>query len=339
MKYPMPALQPMFGPEPESFEIVAQSPGLAAGDMDIVICLPTFRRPQMLEQTLLSLAVQEGVGNFAVLVTENDGARREGARQAAAMLAENLLCGMVIVESAQGNCNAYNAAWRCALTRFPHTRFICGIDDDEIASPNWLAELVKGAKTGAGIVGGPVMPQFEDPRGERYRGHPVFRSHYSASGPVPMIYSSANYLIRREVIEASPWPFLDPCFNFMGGGDTDFFTRAKLRGTTFHWRQEAEMRETMPARRSEASWIAARGYRNGMISALIEKKNDPGKTGHLRRLARSLALLAAAPFRSLILALKERSVTVGLYHCQVAAGRIMAEFGLAIEQYRAPETN
>jgi GT2 family glycosyltransferase len=246
----------------------------------------------------------------------------------------------VIVEPAQGNCNAYNAAWRCALTRFPQARFICGIDDDEVAVPQWLEELTRGAESsGAGIVGGSVTPVFEDAAGEAFRAHPIFRSHYTQSGPVPMIYSSANYLIRREVIEDSPWPFLDARFNFMGGGDTDFFTRARARGVRFHWQHEAAMRETMPARRTQPDWIRARGYRNGMISALIARKNDPSWAGLARRLAHSGALLAAAPVRVLAQALRTGSWTIGLYHWQVAAGRLMAEFGLAIEQYRAPEKN
>ena len=329
-----------FGMTPESFEIVARSPNLDVALVQCVVCVPTFRRPLMLERTLQSLAAQQGDLAFAVIVIENDAKDRLGAAMAAQFMTMGEINGLVIVEPAQGNCNAYNAGWRCALTQFPHARFICGIDDDEQANPQWLAQLIAGAQiSGSGIVGGSVTPVFEDPKGERYRLHPIFRSHYSTSGNVPMIYSSANYLIRREVFEASPWPFLDVSFNFIGGGDTDFFTRAKARGIGFYWRQEASMMETMPPRRSEKSWIAARGYRNGMISTLIERKSDPSLKGNLRRIFRSIALLAMAPVRSMILGARTRSMTIGLYHCQVAIGRLMAEMGLSIEQYRAPEKN
>jgi glycosyltransferase involved in cell wall biosynthesis len=334
-----------WGDKPESFEVGFTTPGLDVTAIETVVCLPTFKRPGMLSHTLASLLAQQGQLAFAILVIENEGMSREGAAQAMAMLADTSLNpraipGMVIIEPNQGNCNAYNAAWRCTLARFPHARFICGIDDDEQADPQWLMELVSGAEqTGAGIIGGSVTPVFEDRAGERFRGHPIFRSHYQVSGPVPMIYSSANYLIRREVIAASPWPFLDLAFNFTGGGDTDFFARAKAKGITFAWRQEASMTETMPTRRTQPDWIAARGYRNGMISALIARKNDPSPAGRARRVAHSLALLAAAPFRSLALAIREHSLTIGLYHWQVAAGRIMAEFGITNEQYRAPEKN
>jgi len=52
-----------------------------------------------------------------------------------------------------------------------------------------------------------------------------------------------------------------------------------------------------------------------------------------------LALLAAAPWRGLALGWRTGSVLIGLYHAQVAAGRLMSEFGVRGEQYRKPEKN
>ncbi|MGL4975491.1 MAG: glycosyltransferase family 2 protein, partial [Bosea sp. (in: a-proteobacteria)] len=72
---------------------------------------------------------------------------------------------------------------------------------------------------------------------------------------------------------------------------------------------------------------------------LIDKKADPSLKGRLKVLAKSLALLAASPFRGAMAAWRTRSLVIGLYHTQVAIGRIGAEFGLSIEQYRNPEKN
>lgn len=33
------------------------------------------------------------------------------------------------------------------------------------------------------------------------------------------------------------------------------------------------------------------------------------------------------------------SAVIGLYHAQVAVGRLLSEFGLVNEQYRKPESN
>jgi len=39
------------------------------------------------------------------------------------------------------------------------------------------------------------------------------------------------------------------------------------------------------------------------------------------------------------LGLQTGSAVIGLYHIQVALGRLMEEFGLVNEQYRNPESN
>ncbi|RDJ26978.1 glycosyltransferase [Bosea caraganae] len=325
---------------PKTFEILAGSPEALLRDVQSVVCVPTFKRPDLLERTLRSLAAQQGGHDFAVIVVENEGVERAGAKRAQALLAEGLFKGFVIVEPRQGNCKAYNAAWRCALTRFPALTQVLGIDDDEEAEPQWLDAFLSAVKSApAQLFGGSVTSNFEDASRAWLAAHPVFRSHYSVSGAVPILYSSANYLIRREVLEKLGFPFLDESFDFTGGGDSDFFRRAGEAGFRFWWVQDAAMRETMSRRRSEFGWILARGLRNGAISAQIERRLDPSYRGRLKVLAKSLALLAASPARGLILGLRTRSATIGLYHAKVALGRLISEFGVQNEQYRKPDKN
>lgn len=325
---------------PESFTVLAVSAESALHGIESVVCVPTFRRPDLLEATLRSLAAQQGGHDFAVVVVENEGVERTGAARAAALLEAGLFKGLVIVEPRQGNCKAYNAAWRCALTRFPALKQVLGIDDDETAGPHWLDAFLRAASTSqAELFGGSVTPEFEDASRGWLSAHPVFRSHYQASGPVPMLYSSANYMIRREVLEHLGFPFFNEDFDFTGGGDTDFFTRAKAAGFRFWWVQEAAQRETMPARRSEFGWITARALRNGALSAAIERRSHPGLAGRLRVLGKSLLLLAACAPRGLSLGLKTRSLLIGLYHAQVAIGRLLWEIGVRHEPYRTPEKN
>ncbi|PTM40370.1 glycosyltransferase [Bosea sp. 124] len=325
---------------PESFSVLAASPAAALAGVESVVCVPTFRRPDLLEATLRSLAAQQGGHEFAIIVVENEGVERAGAIRAASLLEAGLFRGLVIVEPRQGNCKAYNAAWRCALTRFPALRQVLGIDDDERAQPLWLDAFLRAANEApAELFGGSVTPEFEDASRAWLRAHPVFRSHYEVSGPVPILYSSANYLIRREVLGRLGFPFLNEDFDFTGGGDSDFFARAKAAGFRFWWVQEAAQREIMPARRSEFGWIVARALRNGAISAAIERRSHPGPAGRLRVLAKSLALLAASVPRGIVLGLKTQSMLVGLYHAQVAIGRLLSEVGVSNEQYRKPEAN
>lgn len=318
----------------------ARSAGLKPEGVRVAISLPTFRRPDHLVATLNSLEAQGLGSEVAVIVMDNDAEGLEGAEAAAKWFETSSLNGLVIVAHERGNCHAYNAGWQTALDEFPGLSHIAVIDDDELAAPAWLEGLLKTAeRTGADLVGGPQAPVFSDPALERWRNHPVFRPHYATTGPVPILYSSGNVLISRKVLDAMPHPFLDPAFNFIGGGDSDFYRRAKAKGFSFAWCAEAVVMETLPARRAEFSWLNARSLRNGAISAIIEKRLNPGFAGRLGRLGKSLALLAASPLRGVRLWVQSGSAVIGLYHMQVATGRLMAEVGLVNEQYRNPESN
>lgn len=328
-------------PEIRSVSVAAKSPGLAPEAVDAVVIVPTFRRPKQILDTLATLKAQKTTRRFAIILIENDAEGREGVTAAAPLFAAGTYDGMVIVAHERGNCSAYNAGLATALLQFPHFRHLAIIDDDEVADPDWLETLCRAAETlGADIVGGPQVPVFADPAHERFAGHPVFAPAYSESGIVPALYSSGNLLIGRQVLAEMPAPFLDTRFNFMGGGDSDFLSRACVRGFRLAWCAEAIVRETVPARRVEADWIRARSLRNGVISTLVQKRKLADRPfGGVQVVLKSLALLAASPFRAVAAWLRTGSLSVGLYPVYVSAGRVLAEFGYANEQYRQPEKN
>ncbi len=320
---------------------LARSPGLATDSIELVVTVPTFKRPQQLLETLASLQSQETKRRFAVIVIENEAEKREGAAAAAPLFECGALQGLMIVAHERGNCCAYNAGWEMALTTFPAFHFLAVIDDDEIADPHWLERLrVTADQHGADIVGGPQVPVFPQ-SGDRGRAaHPVFMPAYDKTGKVPALYSSGNLLIGRHVLTAMDTPFLDLRFNFMGGGDSDFLSRAVQKGFQLAWCAEAAVREAVPARRLDADWIRSRSLRNGVISTLVEKKKRARqKFGRLRVFAKSLALLAASPLRAAAELASTGSVSIASYPIYVALGRVLAEFGYANEQYRQPEKN
>ncbi|RVC40223.1 glycosyltransferase family 2 protein, partial [Mesorhizobium sp. M4B.F.Ca.ET.088.02.2.1] len=157
------------------------------------------------------------------------------------------------------------------------------------------------------------------------------------TGRVAALYSSGNLLVGRHVLTAMGPPFLDLRFNFMGGGDSDFLSRAAAKGFVLGWCAEAKVHETVPARRVEADWIRARSLRNGVISTLVEKKKRAGTPlAGAKVFAKSLALLAASPLRGAVRLARTGSLATALYPVHVALGRVMAEFGYANEQYRQP---
>lgn len=309
-------------------------------DIEIVVTLPTFRRPDHLVKTLRTLVSQAPGYPFAIVVMENDADGLAGARAAQTFFSEHAVNSLVIVAHQRGNCHAYNAGWAAALSAYPLLKAIAVIDDDEIAAPDWLVRLITVQRqTAADVVGGPQLPDFEDKGKGARKHHPVFTPHYDTTGAVPILYSSGNVLVTRPVLDAMPRPFLDPVFNFIGGGDSDFYRRCKEKGFTFAWAQDAWVAETVPARRTEAPWIRARSLRNGAISALLEHRARPDFTGRMKTIAKSLALLLASPLRGIKLWRQTGLASAAPYHFYVAWGRLMMEFGQVNEQYRNPEKN
>ncbi|HET7885042.1 MAG TPA: glycosyltransferase family 2 protein, partial [Bradyrhizobium sp.] len=151
------------------------SPALDSS-IGIVVCVPCFRRPDHLRTTLQSLVGQRTDRRFAVVMVENDASMCGSVPVANEFLQFGQLAGLCVVEPQQGNCQAINAAFETAQAIFPNATDFLMIDDDEIASPDWLERMIQAAETtGADIVGGPVLQRFNDDAKRGLQRHPAFR--------------------------------------------------------------------------------------------------------------------------------------------------------------------
>jgi glycosyltransferase involved in cell wall biosynthesis len=315
---------------------VVRSAGLDPQAVRAVVVVPTFRRPAMLADTLASLAGQRDAPPFAVVVVENDAGGREGLAVAGQWLAGGALAGMAFVEPAQGNVHAINAGFAMALASFPAADHILMIDDDETASPGWLARMVAAAeREDVDVVGGPVVPCFRDETPAALARHPVFWPSHERTGPVPMIYGTGNCLMRRRVFERLGHRPLDPRFNFLGGGDMDFFTRCRAMGLRSWWVQEALITETVPAERARVAWVLRRGLRIGSINRAVDLKHANGAAGRARILAKDIAIVPLALMRAGIALARTRNPVVAAHPLAVSAGRLAAWAGVEQQPYRA----
>ncbi|NOJ42448.1 glycosyltransferase [Bradyrhizobium sp. WSM 1791] len=315
--------------------LVAASPALDPG-IEAVVCIPCFRRPQYLRRTLQSLTAQRTSRRFAVVMVENDASKSESVPVAAEYLASGKFAGLCVIEPRQGNCYAINAAFETALQMFPLANNFLMIDDDEIASPDWLEQMIGTAEaTGADIVGGPVFPEFDDERKRGLHRHPAFAPAYDASGPVPVIYGCGNCLIRRAVFDQLGMPAFDLRFNFLGGGDTDFFYRCRRLGMRFHWAAEAAISETVPQSRTSLKWLAMRGLRIGAINYHVQRKATPTVWLRAKLTAKLLAALPLSLGYAVHAVLTERERTIAMHPVTVAIGSLLAAFGLEPQPYKA----
>ncbi len=219
---------------------------------------------------------------------------------------------------------------------FPDAAHFLMIDDDEIASPDWLEQLTRaGEATGADVVGGPVLQRFGDDAKRGLQRHPAFRPAYDASGPVPIIYGCGNCLIKRSVFQKLGSPAFDLRFNFLGGGDVDFFTRCRRKGIKFHWIAEAVIIETVPDTRTRSSWIALRGLRIGAINYHVQRKVAQTPWLRARLAAKVLGMLPLSLVRAVRLFLTERTPLIAVHPMIVAAGGLLAAIGIEPQPYKA----
>jgi glycosyltransferase involved in cell wall biosynthesis len=306
------------------------------GSVATVVCIPAFRRPRLLRATLESLTRQRTERPFAVVIVDNDAMASESVAVAREFLDANRLQGLCLVEPQQGNCHAINAAFATALATFPHARHFLMIDDDEIASSDWLALMVCTAETtGADVVGGPVWPVFDDTSKQTLERHPAFKPAYEVSGAVPMIYGCGNCLVTRSVFERLGAPAFDLRFNFLGGGDVDFFTRCRRAGMGFHWVAEAIITETVPGTRSRPRWLAQRGLRIGAINYHVQRKVARTLASRTKLFAKVLALMPLSLVRAARLAAIEHKALIALHPIIVAIGGVLAVVGIEPHQYKA----
>ena len=326
----------------DSISLVAETPGLDRAAVDIVVTIPTYKRPDHALKTLASVMAQKSSRRFAIVLMENDSDGLEGALAARPLFENSAVRGSLILAKRRGNCEAYNAGWQTALDRYPNFTHVLVIDDDELASDGWLERMCNAATTfQADIVGGPQNPVFDNPEHQDfYQRHPVFSPPYNKSGLVAALYSSGNLLVSRKVLSTIASPWFDLRFNFMGGGDADLMNRSVAMGYKLAWCHEAPVLETIPSRRTEADWIRARALRNGVISTLVERRQREAQPfGRLITLVRSLALIAVSPVRAVLHGVAAFSPSVGLYQIYVGLGRVLGEFGYSNEQYRNAEKN
>jgi glycosyltransferase involved in cell wall biosynthesis len=301
-----------------------------------VVCIPSFRRPDGLKKTLASLATQQVDFSFAIVVIDNDGVGQEALAVTQSFLTDTGMLGQAFVEPQQGNCYAINSAFAKARSLYPSASYFLMIDDDEIASPIWLANMVRTAETlGVDIVGGPVIRAFDKPASKGVELHPLFGSIEAKTGPVDMIHGSGNCLLSKRVFERLEKPQFDVQFNFLGGGDMDFFTRSKRSGLRFGWSAEAIITEFVPVERMEPKWIMTRSLRTGIINYSIDRARRPGLQGAVMLQAKNIISLGLSLVRAVSVFAKTGQPLVATHPVLLSVGRVLASIGITLSPYKA----
>ncbi len=229
----------------------------------ITVCICTFRRPDLLQRLLESLALQE-TGNcftFSVVVADNDAS--QSARELVARFGSTSAFPVVYcVESEQNIALVRNKA-----LEHVNGEFIAFIDDDEFPAEDWLALLHAACEKhhAAGVLG-PVKPHFDDvPPSWIIKGGLCDRAEHPTGTALHWWQCrTGNVLFRREILQQIEPPFR-PEFG-TGGEDQDFYRRLMERGCVFVWCNEAVAFETVPPARWKRSYMLKRALLRGRNS-------------------------------------------------------------------------
>lgn len=226
----------------------------------ISVCVCTFRRPQLLRALLGSLAAQTfPLDQFEVVVVDNDAAGSGRASVEQAMQAHPALALRYAVEPTPGVSYARNRGVGMATGDL-----LAFIDDDEVACPNWLADLLHTLETQqADAAFGPVIPQY--PAGSpawSARSGFFERPRHATGLRIPVEEGrTGNALVRAERLKARQPAAFPVHLAHSGGEDYDFFKWLAAQGGVLVWCDSALVHEEVPLERQRLGFILERCLR------------------------------------------------------------------------------
>ena len=254
----------------------------------LVIGIPTFRRPEPLARLLDTLSAELAESEtwrdrgVRVVVADNDSdpATRDLVR---AHLSD--VPSTVVDVAIPGYSEVRNALVRAALAT-PATEWLVLLDDDGLVVSPWLDPLLASAeRLGADIIAGAVRHEVP-PGSSRLARNSLFNSAGRPStGLVPMLVGAQNVAIRRSALDAMPGPWFDPALGRTGGEDYEFHSRARALGLRMGRCGEAEVVEPTEVGRLTTRALTRRVFQSNRIGAHIDTAYH-GTTGALRTTAR-----------------------------------------------------
>lgn len=298
---------------------------------DVVVAIPTFRRPQSLTRLLDALAALETEANVTVVVADNDAERHEGFDVCAALKDYRWPLDHFVAPE-RGIAQVRNALVARALGHA--CDFVAMLDDDEWPERQWLDAFLKVQEaTGADALHGDILRDFETRPSRWAERCDGIAPLLGETGVVPMIEGSGNIIVGRACFEGLAKPCFDPAFALSGGEDRDFFERLRRQGRRFAWAKEAVVHAWVPASRANLGWALKRAYRVGNSDMRVFLKHAHTTRDSVRENAKIAGALLLFPFLFVILGFASNRAVDALRRLFRAAGKIAAIRGRYYDEY------
>jgi glycosyltransferase involved in cell wall biosynthesis len=306
-------------------------------DQQIVLAIPTFRRPRLLLALLDSLFGDEGGYPAIVIIGDND-CSEEVRSLVNAYPAPSGVRLIYLAVPERGVSQVRNALLTEIMHEAPEWRWLVMLDDDGLVTPGWLPNLIAcGERFDAHLVGGPVEGVLPKDASFLAR-HSIFAERRRwETGPVETLNTTQNLAISRRLLDLIDTPLFRSELGASGGEDYDLFRRTHEAGGRLVWCDEAIIREPAPAERLTARALIWRYYSTGVYMSPIDRAYDGAVRGALlasRGLAKALAdLIIGTATRN-----EKRvagGVLYGAHHLGRGAGLVGAKSGRYVQAQKA----
>ncbi|WP_312137140.1 glycosyltransferase family 2 protein [Brevundimonas sp.] len=225
------------------------------------VIIPTMRRPESLDRAVRSLFALTDTHAVERLVIVDNDPQATAEATARALALETPFPVTYVHQPQTGIANARNTG----LAHASDARFIAFLDDDEIASANWLQALLDVQKRyDADVVFGPIEGKAPDARTSI---RPVVEAFFSRNGPdvdtlLARSYGCGNSLMKRHTALNGDTPF-QVSANQTGGEDDILFARLEKQGARFAWAAQAWVQEQAPSHRANLAYLLQRAFARG----------------------------------------------------------------------------
>ncbi len=316
------------GLEPSAILQQSPAPARTRRLLTLQVCVLTYQRPALLRRTLQSLMQQTGLADVAlhILVVDNDAA--QSGRTVCQEFTPGSRGGVQYVSHpARGIAGARNRA----LDESAHMDLVAFVDDDEVAEPDWLSQLIASlSRYDADVVTGPILPEYQDtPAWVRRSGY--FEPRQQATGSPALCAASNNVLMRGAIARSFRF---DPRFDATGGEDTEFFLRIRKAGHGMVWVQEAAVREVVPPERANLPWILSRARSDANRYTRSCLSLDRSARTVLRRASVALGGLLTGSFLIVTGILRQARAVRGLQLIARSCGTLSALLGQTQVYYK-----
>jgi succinoglycan biosynthesis protein ExoM len=282
----------------------------------VLIAIPTYRRPSLLNQLLRGIAEISAPSGSDVEVLVMDNDTTPSARDHVLEVAESFPFPLSYAHVTEPGLSSVR---NFGLSRAWNFDFLAMIDDDEVPQRQWLVELLDvQAATAADAVIGPV-PRALPGDAPRWLRSGFFDSPVYPDRALVRDGYCGNCLLRVRSIEHLAMSFGEK-LNFAGGEDLLFFRQLAQRGGRLAYAARAVAVETVGTERATAPYILKLHFRRGNSLSLCDRYLDNRRLTIATRALKAGGLVARGCMTLIPYALFRGRTGCAIALCDVARG-------------------